>query len=89
MDLPGAVGLAAVGWRSAAGPRGALAVAGRALGPDERRTLATFAAQTALAVDRSRLAEEASRTRTLVEVDRLRSALVGSVSHDLRTPLAS
>jgi two-component system sensor histidine kinase KdpD len=39
--------------------------------------------------ERERLVEEANRTRLLEEVDRLRAALMGSVSHDLRTPLAS
>jgi two-component system sensor histidine kinase KdpD len=38
---------------------------------------------------RSRLVEESNRVRLLEEVDRLRAALIGSVSHDLRTPLAS
>jgi two-component system sensor histidine kinase KdpD len=55
----------------------------------ERSLLGTFANQAALAVDRSRLRERALRARLLEEVDRWRSALLGAVSHDLRTPLAS
>jgi len=39
--------------------------------------------------ERARLVEESNRVRLLEEVDRLRAALIGSVSHDLRTPLAS
>src|SRR5438105_5904481 len=38
---------------------------------------------------RARLAKESNRVQLLVEVDRMRAALMGSVSHDLRTPLAS
>lgn len=58
-------------------------------GVPEARLLGVLAHQAGVAVDRARLAAESRRRRTLEEVDRLRSALVGSVSHDLRTPLAS
>jgi two-component system, OmpR family, sensor histidine kinase KdpD len=57
-------------------------------GPD-RSLLGTFANQAALTVDRAQLREQALRARLLEEVDRWRSALLGAVSHDLRTPLAS
>ena len=57
-------------------------------GPD-RSLLGTFANQAALAIDRARLREQALRAHLLEEVDRWRSALLGAVSHDLRTPLAS
>lgn len=57
-------------------------------GPD-RSLLGTFANQAALTVDRARLREQALRARMLEEVDRWRRALLGAVSHDLRTPLAS
>lgn len=75
--------------RSSHGPVGALVAAGGVVSSEGERTLATFANQAALAMERARLTEEATRTRLLEEVNRLRSALVGSVSHDLRTPLAS
>jgi two-component system sensor histidine kinase KdpD len=58
-------------------------------GEAERRLLATFANQAALAVEQARQEDERARTRTLEEIDRLRTALLNSVSHDLRTPLAS
>ena len=55
----------------------------------ERSLLGTFANQAALAVDRAQLSEQALRARLLEEIDRWRRALMGAVSHDLRTPLAS
>ncbi|MBV8159426.1 MAG: DUF4118 domain-containing protein, partial [Acidimicrobiia bacterium] len=82
-------GLSIVPITASADAVGALAVAGDVAGEEAHRMLRTMANQAALLVERSRLAEEATRTRMLEEVDRLRSALMGSVSHDLRTPLAS
>jgi two-component system, OmpR family, sensor histidine kinase KdpD len=70
-------------------PVGQLVVGGAHLDAFNRELLATFANQAALAIERSRLREQALRTELLEEVDRWRSALVGAVSHDLRTPLAS
>jgi two-component system, OmpR family, sensor histidine kinase KdpD len=58
-------------------------------GEPERRLLATFANQAALAVEQGQQEEERNRARALQETDRLRTALLNSVSHDLRTPLAS
>jgi two-component system sensor histidine kinase KdpD len=55
----------------------------------DRRILSTFANQAALAVDRGRRDEERAHARALAETDRLRAALLNSVSHDLRTPLAA
>ena len=55
----------------------------------DRALLGTFANQAALAVERARLMDQALRSRLLEEVDRWRAALMGAVSHDLRTPLAS
>jgi two-component system sensor histidine kinase KdpD len=57
--------------------------------PGERRLLDAFATQMAAALERARLAEEAQRVRVESERERLRSALLSSVSHDLRTPLAA
>jgi len=51
--------------------------------------LETFVNQTALAVERARSADEAQEARVRAETERLRNALLTSVSHDLRTPLAA
>jgi two-component system sensor histidine kinase KdpD len=56
---------------------------------DEMRLLEAFADVGALAVERERLLREAARAGALQEADRLKSALLSVVSHDLRTPLAS
>ncbi len=53
------------------------------------RLLSVFANNVALALHRAELAAEATRVEVLEETDRVRSALIRSVSHDLRTPLAS
>jgi two-component system sensor histidine kinase KdpD len=55
----------------------------------DRALLGTFANQAALAVERAQLQDQAMRTRLLEEIDRWRGAMMGAVSHDLRTPLAS
>jgi two-component system sensor histidine kinase KdpD len=52
------------------------------------RQLDAFVSQMALAVERAKLAEEAETARREMETEQLRSALLSSVSHDLRTPLA-
>jgi two-component system sensor histidine kinase KdpD len=56
---------------------------------DYRTVLETLVAQTALALERAHLAEEGTEARIAAETERTRSALLSSVSHDLRTPLAS
>ncbi|MDH6486594.1 sensor histidine kinase KdpD [Streptomyces sp. SAI-127] len=66
----------------------ALALTGRVLPAEDRRVLAAFAAQAVVVLDRRRLQEEADRARTLAEGNRIRTALLAAVSHDLRTPLA-
>lgn len=55
----------------------------------EERLLCTFASQGALALERTHLAQTATRAHVLEESDRLKSALLSSVSHELRTPLAT
>jgi two-component system sensor histidine kinase KdpD len=62
---------------------------GPLLTPDQRRLLDALCDQTAVAVERIRLAEAIDAARVLAETERLRSALLASISHDLRTPLAS
>jgi len=76
--------------------RGAIAVCGFApptqdgpIPPDEERAISAILGQTAIALDRALLAREAIRAASLEENDRVRDALLASLSHDLRTPLAS
>lgn len=57
--------------------------------PEQLHQLEAFASQTALAIERARLAEEAEQAQVRAETERLRNSLLSSVSHDLRTPLAS
>lgn len=57
--------------------------------PERLQLLRMLASQTALALERCRLAEEAHAARAQAETERARSALLSSVSHDLRTPLAA
>ncbi|MFN2254350.1 MAG: DUF4118 domain-containing protein [Candidatus Promineifilaceae bacterium] len=56
---------------------------------DERRFLVSFASQVALALERAQLSETARQARLLEETKKLQTALLNSISHDLRTPLAS
>jgi two-component system sensor histidine kinase KdpD len=59
------------------------------LTPDQRRLFDALADQAALAIERINLAHDIDRNRLSAETERLRSALLTSISHDLRTPLAS
>jgi K+-sensing histidine kinase KdpD len=70
-------------------PVGILALRGLPESPTDRAVLTTFANDAALAIERARLSEQALRTQLLEEVDRFRQGLMGAVSHDLRTPLAT
>jgi two-component system, OmpR family, sensor histidine kinase KdpD len=56
--------------------------------PEQQRLADAFAAQMAMALERATLATETEHARVAVETERLRSTLLSSVSHDLRTPLA-
>ena len=62
---------------------------GRSFSLAETRLAGTYASQGALALDRAALAQAESRAKLLEESDRLKSSLLSSVSHDLRTPLAT
>lgn len=76
-------------------PRGPIALVGvqRAASelftPDERRLLDALLDQAAVAIERVRLADDVDEVRLQAETERLRNSLLTSISHDLRTPLAS
>jgi two-component system sensor histidine kinase KdpD len=59
------------------------------LTPDQRRTLDIFTNQIALAIERARLVEQAHQAELLEVTEKLQTALLNSISHDLRTPLVS
>jgi two-component system sensor histidine kinase KdpD len=71
---------------------GVLQVAQPAAAPElseaERERLTVLAGQIVLVAERARLAQEASAARAFAESDRLKTVLLASISHDLRTPLA-
>ncbi len=77
--------------KGVAGPIGVMGVlpegSPRWLEPDQRQLLEAFANQTALALERALLAEQGAVDRRRADEERLRNALLSSVSHDLRTPL--
>jgi two-component system sensor histidine kinase KdpD len=79
--------------RTESGPVGVLGIdrdtPGPLLTPDERRLLDALCDQGAVAIERIALAKGLDEARVLAETERLRAALLTSISHDLRTPLAS
>lgn len=90
--LPGARGVY-LPLRTSNGKVGVLGVhpsqPNRLLSPDQMHLLETFANQAALAIERALLTVETERVQVQIETERLRSSLLSSVSHDLRTPLAA
>jgi two-component system sensor histidine kinase KdpD len=70
-------------------PKGILALRGTPGSQGDREVLRTFANHAALAIERAELREQALRSDLLEEVEQLRHVLIGAVSHDLRTPLAT
>jgi two-component system sensor histidine kinase KdpD len=67
----------------------ALVLNGRPLAASDRRVLGAFAAYAGVALDQERLAAEAEAAKPIAAADRMRTALLAAVSHDLRSPLAS
>jgi two-component system, OmpR family, sensor histidine kinase KdpD len=63
--------------------------AGRALSREQREDLDALTGLIALAITRMQLSREAEQARWLAESEKLHSALLNAVSHDLRTPLSS
>ena len=78
----------AVSVRVQAGPGLALVISAQSR-QVTARLLDGFAAQAAAALERDRLRTQASQAEALAEGNRMRTALLAAVSHDLRTPLAS
>jgi two-component system sensor histidine kinase KdpD len=70
-------------------PVGLVAMAGTHLDRHQLELARTYSNQAALALEATQLREQALRTELLEQVDELRASLMGAVSHDLRTPLAS
>ncbi len=62
---------------------------GPLLTPDQRRLFDALIDQSALAIERVRLVEDVDRAKRTMETDRLRAAMLTSLSHDLKTPLAA
>ena len=60
-----------------------------AISPEQRQLIEAFANLAAIAIIRVQLAEEAEQAKWLAESEKLHRALLNSISHDLRTPLAS
>ena len=90
--LPGAKRLF-LPLKTGGGPIGVLGIdreeAGPLMTPDGRRLLDALADQAAIAIERITLAADIASARMTAETERLRAALLTSISHDLRTPLAS
>lgn len=90
--LPGAKRLF-LPMRTGRGPIGVMGIdddrSGPILTPDQTRLLDALMDQGALAIERVRLVEDIDHVKRMVETDRLRSALLTSISHDLKTPLSS
>lgn len=90
--LPGAKRLY-IPLRTGRGPVGVIGLdndrQGPLLSPEQQRLLDALADQAALAIERVQLVADVDRARLAVEADKLRAALLRSISHDLKTPLAA
>src|SRR5262245_684169 len=90
--LPGARWLF-LPMRTGRGPVGILGItrdgSGALLRAEDKRLLDALGDQGALAIERVHLVEDIDRVRRTAETERLRSALLTSISHDLKTPLAA
>lgn len=80
--------------KTARGVIGVLGVRGpeaaeQSLTPEQRRLMEAFASQAALAVERAQLDQQAQQAQVLQATEKLQTALLNSISHDLRTPLVS
>ncbi|QIG52223.1 sensor histidine kinase KdpD [Nordella sp. HKS 07] len=81
-------------FRPLATPRGIVGVIGlrpgaRDVSGEDQRVIEALIDQTTVAIERTLLAVDAAKAEAMAESERLRSALLSSISHDLRTPLAT
>ncbi|MCL6708519.1 sensor histidine kinase KdpD [Pseudomonas sp. R2.Fl] len=81
-------------FRPLKSPHGVVGVCGfefgqEGLDPNAERMLSAIIDQAAIAIDRARLSEESTAQAAQIESERYREALLSSISHDLRTPLAT
>lgn len=81
-------------FRPLMSPQGSVGVCGIEFGSEaissaDERTLTAILDQTAIAVDRARLSQESLEQAARLEGERYRDALLSSISHDLKTPLAT
>ncbi len=79
LTAQGVLGVLSLRWRE---PHAARSL-------ERQRLLQTFADQIAVALEHAKLSEQAEQARVLEASERLRNALLSSLSHDLRTPLAA
>ena len=84
-ELPGEASVTTI----PVGDRASLDLVGPNLRSSERRILAVIAAQIDAALEHNALTKTAEEIRPLAEADRMRSALLAAVGHDLRRPLAA
>ncbi|HEX4790967.1 MAG TPA: ATP-binding protein, partial [Actinospica sp.] len=70
-------------------PGALLALRGRVLAASDAQVLSAFTAQATAALERRRLAQSAAETASLQAADKMRTALLTAVSHDLRSPLSA
>lgn len=78
-----------VGWSSGSGPRAFLELHGGPLDAPSRRLVEVIVAQLSAAIEHTDLSATAGEAKTLAETDRVRSALLSALSHDLRRPLSA
>ena len=86
---PACVGPDQADTEVAAGEGLTLALQGGLLQAEDQRIVSAFAAQVALVRDRIRLSQAAAEAAPIAEANKMRTALLAAVGHDLRTPLAA